>query len=115
MPTDKKGVEPMPKEAKERKTRSANRKLEELTLNEQRTKLLKQLAKFKGIISRNKARYEAITPHKLSKNKDLEQTKADYKKSYEEAETKRVEVSTQLKEIEKNIHIKSKSRLLKRL
>ena len=96
----------MPKETKdktERKPRSANRKYEELTLNEQRTKLLRQLSKQKGIISRNKARYEAITPNKISKNKDLEETKADYKKSYEEAETKRVEVSTQLKTIDVNI------------
>ena len=76
MPTDKKGVEP-----KTRKPRNANRKFEELTLNEQRSKLLKQLAKFKGIITRNKTRYEAITPHKTSKNKDLEKTKAKYKKN----------------------------------
>ncbi len=41
MPTDKKRIKPMPKEFKERKKRSANRKLEELTLNEQRTQLLK--------------------------------------------------------------------------
>ena len=95
----------MPKETKDkpRKPRIANRKYEELTLNEQRTKLLRQLSKQKGIISRNKARYEAITPHKISKNTNLQQVKADYKKSYEEAETKRVEVSTQLKTIDVNI------------
>ena len=95
----------MPKETKDktRKPRIANRKYEELTLNEQRTKLLRQLSKQKRIISRNKARYEAITPNKIRKNKDLEETKADYKKSYEEAETKRVEVSTLLKTIDVNI------------
>ena len=81
----------------------ANREFKELTLNEQRNKLLRQLAKSKGIITRNKARYEAITPHKRSKNKDLKDTKEEYKKLYEKAETKRVEVSTQLKEAEKLI------------
>jgi len=93
----------MPTQKKERKVRSANRKLEQLTLNEQRIKLLRKLSKFKGAISRNKTRYEAITPSKIQKNKDMEQTKADYKKKYEDAESKRLEVSTLLKEIDKNI------------
>ena len=90
-------------EKKERKKRSVNRKLEQLTLNEQRSKLLRKLSKFKGVISRNKTRYEAITPQKILKNKDMEQTKADYKKKYEDADSKRLEVSTLLKEIDKNI------------
>ena len=90
-------------EKKERRKRSVNRKLEQLTLNEQRSKLLRKLSKFKGVISRNKTRYEAITPQKILKNKDMEQTKADYKKKYEDADSKRLEVSTLLKEIDKNI------------
>jgi hypothetical protein len=89
------------KEKKEQKPRSANRKLQELTLNEQRVKLILKLAKYRGLVSRNKARYEAITPHKISKNKDLEKSKADYKKAYEKAEPKRVEVSTMLKEVDR--------------
>ena len=69
----------MPKETKDRKPRIANRKYEELTLNEQRTKLLKQLAKQKGIISRFRLRYEAITSNKISKNTNLQQVKEEYK------------------------------------
>ena len=59
----------MPTDKRERKTRSANRTFEQLTLNEKRIKLLLQLSKFKGAISRNKIRYEAITPNKIQKNK----------------------------------------------
>jgi len=72
----------MPQEAKvktERKPRIANRKYEELTLNEQRTKLLKQLAKYKGTISRNKARYEAITPNKISRIQTYNRSKQNIK------------------------------------
>jgi len=93
----------MTEEKKERKKRSANRAMSELTVNEQRIKYLRQLSKAKGTISRNKQRYEAITPNKIIKKPELKEARKEYKRLYKEAEKKREEISTVLKEIDKTI------------
>jgi hypothetical protein len=93
----------MSEEKKERKKRSANRAMSELTVNEQRIKYLRQLSKAKGTITRNKQRYEAITPNKISKKPELKEARKEYKRLYKEAEKKREEISTVLKEIDKTI------------
>ena len=70
------------------------------TIEQERLKLLRQYATNKGIISRNKPRYEAITPKKIAENADNVEKKAAYKKLYKDAEKKLVPVVKRLKEIE---------------
>ena len=70
------------------------------TIEQERLKLLRQYATNKGLISRNKPRYEAITPKKIAENADNVEKKAAYKKLYKDAEKKLVPVVKRLKEIE---------------
>ena len=67
------------------------------TIEQERLKLLRQYATNKGIISRNKPRYEAITPEKIAENADNVEKKAEYKKLYKDAEKKLIPVVKRLK------------------
>ena len=72
----------------------------ELTIEQERLKLLRLYAKNKGIVSRNKPRYEAITPKKIAEYPEYAEKKTEYKKLYRDAEKKLIPVVKRLKEIE---------------
>ena len=72
----------------------------ELTIEQERLKLLRLYATNKGVVSRNKPRYEAITQKKIKENPEYVEKKAEYKKLYRDAEKKLIPVVKRLKEIE---------------
>ena len=49
------------------------------TIEQERLKLLRQYATCKGLISRNKPRFNNITPNKIKENPEYAEKKAEYK------------------------------------
>ena len=81
-------------------TKTDKKEKKEPTIEQERLKLLRQYATCKGLISRNKPRFNNITSNKIKENPEYAEKKAEYKKLYKDAEKKLVPVVKRLKEIE---------------
>jgi hypothetical protein len=81
-------------------TKTDKKEKKEITIEQERLKLLRLYATNKGLISRNKPRFNNITPNKIKENPEYAEKKAAYKKLYKDAEQKLVPVVKRLKEIE---------------